>query len=137
MEKVLPQRVDGVSAPFFEGASDGVLKIQHCADCGHWQFYPRPFCTACGADDPAWEVTRGRGTVASFSIVRRGLTKAYEAPYAVALIDLAEGPRLMSNIIDCDPENITVGAAVEVAFASWSEAITLPVFRLSTEGGTL
>ena len=135
MERIQPQRIDGLAEPYFAGCREGQLRLQHCAACGHWQFYPRPFCTACGADSPAWEAASGRGTIASFSVVRRALSPAYEAPYTVALVDLAEGPRMMSVIVDCEPEAVQVGASVSVAFEPWSADLSLPVFRLAEKGG--
>lgn len=135
MERIQPQRTDGLAAPYFEGCRVGELRLQHCPVCAHWQFYPRAFCTACGADEPRWAVASGLGVVASFSVVRRGLSPAYEAPYTVALIDLAEGPRMMSMLVDCEPEAVAVGASVQVAFEAWSEELSLPVFRLDDHGG--
>jgi uncharacterized OB-fold protein len=135
LERIQPQRSDCLNAPYFAGCHEGELRLQHCGSCGHWQFYPRPFCTACGADAPAWKAASGQGTVASFSVVRRGLSPAYEAPYTIALVDLAEGPRMMSVIIGCEPEAVTVGAPVTVCFEPWSEDLSLPVFRLDDNGG--
>tara|TARA_B100001013_G_scaffold337889_1_gene258395 strand:- start:69 stop:320 length:252 start_codon:yes stop_codon:yes gene_type:complete len=80
-----------------------------------------------------WINASGRGNVASFTIVRRALTEGYEAPYVVALIDLEEGPRMMSNIVDCSAEIVVVGAAVKVAFKAWSDTLSLPVFVLDNE----
>jgi uncharacterized OB-fold protein len=62
--------------------------------------------------------------------VRRAVSRAYEAPYVVALIDLEEGPRMMSNVVGCDPDAVAVGQAVTVDFEEWNEQITLPVFRI-------
>jgi len=133
--RIQPQRTDGLAAPYFEGCRRGELRLQHCVACAHWQFYPRPFCVACGGDELDWSIASGAGRIVSFTVVRRALGPGYEAPYAVALIDLAEGPRMMSTIVGCAPEAISVGAAVEVAFESWSEDVSLPVFRLTAAGG--
>ena len=78
-----------------------------------------------------------RGTIASYTVVRRGVSADFEAPYVIALIDLAEGPRMMSQIVDADPDALAVGLSVKVDFAAWSEEITLPVFRLhpALDGG--
>jgi uncharacterized OB-fold protein len=69
--------------------------------------------------------------LASYTVVQRGISAAYPAPYVVALIDLAEGPRMMSTVIGAEPEELQVGAAVEVCFADWSPDIDMPLFRLS------
>ena len=68
--------------------------------------------------------------IASFTVVRRAVSKAYDAPYVVALIDLAEGPRMMSTLVDVDPESVAIGQSVTVAFADWSEDISMPVFNV-------
>lgn len=135
MERNLPQRTDGLAQPFFDGCREGVLRLQHCGACGHWQFYPRPFCVACGAE-PGWGEVSGSARIASYTVVRRPLSPAYEAPYVVALVDLAEGPRLMMAIVGCEPEAVAVGAAVAIDFENWSDSISLPVCRLTEKGGT-
>ena len=70
----------------------------------------------------------GAGRVASFTVVRRAVSEAYAAPYVVALVDLAEGPRLMTNIVECAPEAVRVGLDVTVRFEAWADDVTLPVF---------
>ena len=129
MQRTLPQRTDGLAEPFFQGCREGVLRLQFCADCHTWQFYPRSVCVSCGGT-PVWKDADGSGSIASYTVVRRAVSSAYEAPYVVALVDLSEGPRLMASIVDCRPEAVAVGADVFVAFDKWSDTITLPVFRL-------
>ena len=72
----------------------------------------------------------GKGTIASYTVVRRAVSEAFTAPYVIALIDLVEGPRMMSQIVDTEPEALAVGQTVSVAFEAWSEDIKLPVFKL-------
>ena len=105
--------------------------LQRCQSCGHVLFYPRTHCDACQSDQLVWENASGAGTIASYTVVRRGVSADFEAPYVIALIDLAEGPRMMSQIIDADPDALAVGFSVKADFAAWSEEITLPVFRLN------
>ncbi len=133
-QKIQP-RPTAVSAPYFEGCRQGVLRLQQCAACGRQQFYPRIVCSHCGADDLQWHAASGAGRIASYTVVRRGVSAAYEAPYVVALIDLAEGPRMMSQIvhIDADDARLRIGASVCVEFQAWSEDIDLPVFKLLEE----
>ena len=102
--------------------------MQRCEQCARFQFYPRIVCSHCGADSLAWQAVSGRGRVASFTVVRRGISPAYQAPYVVALVDLEEGVRLMSNVVGCDPEQVSVGDAVAVRFESWGAEHVLPVF---------
>ncbi len=116
--------------PFYDACALGKLTLQHCQNCGHVLFYPRTHCDACQSDQLVWETASGVGTIASYTVVRRGVSADFTAPYVIALIDLAEGPRMMSQIVDADFEALAVGLSVSVDFAAWSEDITLPVFRL-------
>jgi uncharacterized OB-fold protein len=83
------------------------------------------------SDQLEWREASGRGTVESYTIVTRAVSDAYAAdvPYVIALITLAEGPRMMSNVIGCDVESVKCGLAVEVVFERWSAEITMPKFR--------
>jgi len=123
--------------PFYDACAAGKLVLQRCQSCGHVLFYPRTHCDACQSDRLVWEDAIGTGTIASYTVVRRAVSADFEAPYVIALIDLAEGPRMMSQIIDADPDALAVGLSVKVDFAAWSEDITLPVFRLypALDGG--
>lgn len=129
MERALPP-LTPLTEPWFDACREGILTLQYCGDCEQYQFYPRILCSHCGGRELTWRAASGRGTIASFSVVRRAISKAYDAPYLVGLIDLEEGPRMMSNIVDCPPEDVRVGQAVEVSFEAWSERIALPVFRV-------
>lgn len=115
--------------PWFAACRSGRLLIQHCRACGHYQFYPRTFCTNCSTtEQPAWVEAQGAGTVASFTIVHRAVSEAYNAPFIVALVDLEEGPRMMTHLVNCDPEVVHIGMPVRVAFESWSGDVDMPVF---------
>ncbi len=129
--KLLPQATP-LSAPYWQACREGRLVVQRCSACGHRQFYPRVMCTHCTSDRVAWEEASGRGRVKSFTVIRRAVTAAYEpdVPYVVALIELAEGPTLMSNIVGCAPEAVRIGAAVRVRFDAWTPELTVPVFTL-------
>ena len=117
--------------PFWDGCNNRQLLIQKCRQCGDYQFYPRSMCHRCMTDTVDWVAVSGAGRVRSFTVVRRPLSPAYaaETPYTVALIQLAEGPTLMSNIINCPIEQLRVGLAVSVVFEQWSEQITVPKFQ--------
>ncbi len=129
LAKILPPETE-LSRPFREGCRAGELRLQCCDACGRFQFYPRIICSHCGDHRLAWRVVSGRGRIASFTIVRRGISEAYPAPYVVVLVDLEEGPRMMSCIVDCDPESVAVGQAVAVRFEPWGADHVLPVFSL-------
>jgi len=128
MHKIQPHPTP-VSEPYFEGCRLGELRLQQCQTCQRYQFYPRIVCVHCGADQLGWKVVSGRGTVASYTIVRRGVSKAYEAPYVIALIDLQEHVRMMSVLVEVDVDAARIGMPVQVAFEAWSDDITLPVFK--------
>jgi len=116
--------------PFYDACAAGKLVLQRCQSCGHVLFYPRTHCDTCQSDQLVWKDASGTGTVASYTVVRRGVSADFETPYVIALIDLDEGPRMMSQIVGADLDGLTVGLSVKVDFAAWSEDITLPLFRL-------
>lgn len=120
-----------LSEPWFAAANEGRLLLQRCTSCGHHQFYPRIVCTRCSAPEPEWVEASGKGVVASFTVVRHAVSGAYAAPYVVALVDLSEGPRMMSNIIACEPGDVRIGHAVQVCFEQWDDDVALPVFTLA------
>ncbi|MBC7132875.1 MAG: Zn-ribbon domain-containing OB-fold protein [Roseovarius sp.] len=131
-EKPLPV-IDHDSAPYWEAARDGRLDIPLCGDCGRHHFYPRAICPHCHSDRLRFDTVSGRGTVHTFTVARRpaGPAFAEDVPYVVALIELAEGPRMMSRIVTDDPGKVRIGAPVEVTFVKASEEITFPFFRLA------
>lgn len=129
MERTLPP-LTPLTQPWFDACRERRLTLQYCEGCENFQFYPRILCTRCGGRELSWRAASGRGSVASFSVVRRPISAAWEAPYMVALIDLEEGPRMMSNIVGCSPQEVRIGQAVEVDFEAWSATITLPVFKI-------
>jgi uncharacterized OB-fold protein len=119
------------SEPYWEGCREGELRLRRCSDCARFRFYPRAICPFCGADRYEWVVASGRGVVHAVTVVHRGPTKAFapDCPYAVALIELAEGPRMMSNVIGCAPDEVAIGMPVEVVFDRVTDEIALPKFR--------
>lgn len=126
-KKTLPPDTE-LSRPFWEGCRENELRLQYCSDCSQFQFYPRIFCSHCDGEALSWQVVTGRGRIASFTIVRRGISRAYQTPYVVALIDLDEGPRMMSGVVGCEPEKVAVGNAVDVQFEDWGAGHIMPVF---------
>ncbi len=128
--KALPP-ITPESQPYWDGCSEGQLLIQRCEACGAYQFYPRLMCTSCGNESVVWVKSSGQGKVKSYTIIRRAVSQAYEpdVPYVVALIELAEGPIMMSNIISVDAEIVYIGQPVSVEFEKYSEEISVPIFR--------
>jgi len=120
---------DPDSAPYWEGAANGELHYQRCRECDTAIFYPRALCPACGMPDPHWHVSAGKGVVYACSVIHRAPpAHADEAPYVVALIDLDEGFRMMSRVVDCDPGSVAVGQSVRVVYRIDDEGRTLPYF---------
>jgi uncharacterized OB-fold protein len=133
--KFLPSPRPG-TMPFWEGCKRHQLLLQQCTKCGTQQFYPRVMCSSCSARSPEWVEASGNGTVLSWTIVRHPVSEAYadDIPYVIALIKLQEGPTMMSQIIDCDPESVRSGMRVEVSFQDWTDEISMPMFRLRSDG---
>ncbi len=120
-------------APYWRAAAENRLEIQQCSDCGAYRFPPSHLCRDCGSDNTAWVAVSGEGTIYSFSIVHRAPTPAFRAlvPYVVALIDLAEGPRMMANITGEGALDCAIGDAVRVCFEDRGEGAKVPQFQLA------
>ncbi len=105
---------DHVSKPFWEAAAEGKVLYQECPACGHRQFYPRAMCTDCAAT-PEWREASGRGVVHTYTVIRQNWAKPFrdELPYVVAMIELDEGVKMMTNLTDVDVDAVEVGMAVE------------------------
>ena len=113
------------TADFWEAAADGILKIKTCGDCSEAHYYPRAICPHCGSDDTRWVETRGEGEIYSVSVMRRG----EGAPFAVAYVTLAEGPVILTNIVDCDHDALAIGQPVRVVFKPTEDgAPPIPMF---------
>ena len=123
------------AAPFFAGAREGKLRLQRCRACGTWAFPLRTRCQACGSIAMQWRDASGRGTIFSHAVLHRPYHPRHEGrlPLVLAQIDLAEGVRLQSNIVDldADADQIKIGREVEVAFEALADGSgTVPVFKL-------
>jgi len=119
------------TAPFYEAAGRGELRLQRCAACGRFRHYPRPTCPACLSREHTWERAGGRGTVWTWTIVRGPTLPAFEArvPYNVVDVLLEEGVHFVSEVLDCAPEELTAGLPVEAVFVPASPEVTLVKFR--------
>ncbi len=119
---------DADSQPFWDGAREGRLRIQRCPDCGRHVFYPRAICPVCMSDRLEWVTASGSGVVYSFTIVHRAAPAGFadDVPYAVGLVDLDEGVRMMARL---DIEAPEIGQQVAVAFRDLGDGISSPVFR--------
>jgi hypothetical protein len=115
---------------FWDGTRRGELCLQRCTDCSASYFPPRPFCPTCGSRAVEIFQASGRGRLFSYVIHHRP-ARGFEAPYSIAVVELEEGPRMMTNIVDCPqtPEALVLDMPVEVKFEQVSEDVTLPFFR--------
>lgn len=117
---------------FWDGTLAGELRLQRCDDCQNVYFPPRPFCPACLSRSVRVFRACGRATLHSYVINQRAARDSgFEAPYSIAVIELEEGPRMMTNVIGCPqtPEALLLDMPLEVHFERVSEAIALPLFR--------
>lgn len=117
---------------FWDGTKAGELRLQRCDDCAHTYFPPRPFCPGCGSRAIDVVVASGKATLHSYVINHRAAPNSgFEAPYAIAVVELAEGPRMMTNITDAlqTPEALVLDMPLEVVFVPVSDEISLPLFR--------
>jgi uncharacterized protein len=105
------------------------LTIQRCGACREYIYYPRPRCPKCFSDQLAWERVSGRGKVYSYTVVRRASSRSFsDAPYVLAIVELAEGPRLTTNIVAA-PESMRVEMPVQVFFDDVTPDHTLVKFK--------
>ena len=134
MPPQLPQPiVNADSAPYWAGARAGKLLIRKCKDCGTLHFMPRYLCPACWSNNLEWVQAAGRGTVHSFTVIRRASDPAFadKVPYVVALIDLEEGPRMCANILGDDALSVNIGDAVSLTFEDRGDGALIPQFNRS------
>lgn len=124
---------DPVTRPFWESLKAHAIQLQHCGACGLFVYYPRALCPACFSDDLTWTPVSGRGVVHAFTIPHRHPNQAFTAngPYVVALVELDEGARLLSTLVDvpATPEAVRVGLPVEIVYDDVTAEATLPRFR--------
>lgn len=125
---------DQDSTAYWDAAHRHELVVQFCADCRSYQFYPRSICVACGSSEVSWRPASGRGVIYSYTINHRapGAWATDRVPYVVALVDLAEGPRMLANIVDSDPEAVRIGSEVSVVFEDVTDSISLPQFTITS-----
>ena len=126
------------NTPYFEGAQAGELRVQHCASCGHNFFPPSTRCPNCLSTDIGWQAVSGRGKVWSWIVMHQRYFAGFadELPYNVALIELEEGPKLMSHVVGVENSALRCEMPVEVVFERATDEISLPMFRPAGSGNT-
>ena len=128
--KPLPA-LEGFAQEFYEWCKQNQLRFQRCTACGTWRHVPREMCAACGSWEWEWAASSGRGKVFTWTVIARALHPAFQndTPYAPVVIEMDEGVRLLSQVVDCAPDQLRIGMPVEVVFHAVTSAITLPKFR--------
>jgi len=120
--------------PFWKAAREGRLIIQQCRDCKKYIFYPRIACTHCSSENIEWVEASGKGTIYSYSVVETNAPSAFmkDVPYVIAIVRLEEGVQMLTNIVGCDPYQVTCDMPVQVTFEKLDDEFTLPKFKPST-----
>ena len=124
MRKIPSPIVSVEAEAFWNAAREGRFTVPTCSDCGKAHWYPRAVCPFCSSEKVQWCDASGRGTIYTFSVMRRA-----KEPYAIAYVTLAEGPTMMTNIVDCDFDKLSIGQAVSVVFKDTEGGPPVPMFR--------
>ena len=128
--KPLPE-LEGHAREFYGFCKQRELRFQRCTGCRAWRHVPREMCAVCGSMEWEWERASGRGSVFTWTVVGRALHPAFQedTPYAPVVVEMEEGVRLLSQVVDCPPEALEIGMPVEVVFDDVTDEVTLPRFR--------
>jgi uncharacterized protein len=136
MEEATRPRPDvrGAGAQYWSAAKSGALQLPRCGSCRRVHWYPRVRCPHCGSADIAWITASGRGTVHTYTVVRQSGDAYFKTkvPYVLAMIDLEEGVRVMSNIVGCEVGAVAVGSPVRAVFEDDGIPVDIPLFQLAS-----
>lgn len=129
--------VESDTAPWWTAIADGRLLAESCGSCGDLHLYPRGFCPVCWSDDVAITEMSGRATLYSFSIVRVNDLPPFgqRVPYVVGIAELEEGPRLMTNVVEIDPDEVRIGMPIAFRPRDLGDGIAAPDFVPAAEVG--
>ena len=111
--------------PYFAAAGEGKLMLKKCKDCGKVHHYPRAICPHCFSQNLEWQAAKGTGEIYTYSVTRRG----GPVPYAIGYVALDEGPKLMTNFVNCDLDTLNCGMKVKVCFVKSENGTAVPVFE--------
>jgi uncharacterized OB-fold protein len=133
LERPLPQPITPEAKPYWDGLKEGALMLPRCTACGGTFFYPRVICPRCGARDIGWIKASGRGTLYSFAIAHQSINRAMRVPppYVLAMVELAEGPRMLTNLVNVapDPKALRCDMPVQVVFSKLTDEVTIPLWE--------
>jgi len=120
----------GLNAEWYAWCGRGELRFQRCGSCGRWRHPPRYRCAACGSAEWSWDPSTGQGWVWSWTVTHQALHPSYtnDVPYAVMVVELAEGPRVVAGLRGLDPSLLALGMELSVGFEALGEDMALPVF---------
>ena len=129
-KRPLPRR-RGMAADFYQFCKQHELRFQRCTDCSAWRHVPRDMCAKCGSFNWEWAKSSGQGKLFSWTTVRQPMLPQFAdlVPYSPVVIEMDEGVRLVSWLIDVPPEELRLGLPVEVVFDDVTPEVTLPKFR--------
>lgn len=132
-DKPLPE-VNSLTAPFWEYCKKHELRMQYCNECKQWIWYPKAVCPNCGKKESIeWVRLSGKGKIYSYTIIRQVIDNSEsfnkDIPFIIALVELDEGPRIYSNVINATADSASIGDRVEVIFEDVTDEITLPKFK--------
>ena len=132
--KPLPRGED-YNGAFYQFCKQHELRFQRCSGCGAWRHMPRESCRHCGSFEWTWERSGGKGKIFSWTVIYRALHPGFadEFPYAAVLVELDEGVRIVSHVVDLPLADLRIGLPVEVVFDDVTHDITLPKFRPLTQ----
>ncbi|MGB6543427.1 MAG: OB-fold domain-containing protein [Xanthobacteraceae bacterium] len=122
--KITPPVVNSETKVFWDAAREGRFLVPFCSACGKAHWYPRAICPFCASDKIEWRNASGKGTIYTFSVMRRA-----KDPYAIAHVTLAEGPTMLTNIVDCDFDKLKIGQPVTVVFQETENGPPAPMFK--------
>jgi uncharacterized OB-fold protein len=130
LPKPLPV-LHGLTKEFYDWCAKHELRFQRCTACHAWRHVPREMCAACGSLEWEWARSTGRGRVFTWTVAARAMHPAFQpdVPYAPAVIEMDEGVRVLSLVVDCPPDALAIDMPVEVVFEAATPEITLPKFR--------
>ncbi|HWL77991.1 Zn-ribbon domain-containing OB-fold protein [Microbacterium sp.] len=123
--------VESDGAPFWQALrEDGVFRVVRCRSCGVVHHYPRPFCPACWSDDVEWLPASGRATLYTYSTVYMNDLPPFrdQLPYTAAVVQLEEGPRVMTRLVDCTPEQLSIGMPLRLVVFPLTDEVSIALF---------
>ena len=131
-----PPLADAITLPFWEAAAEHRLVVQRCTACGRTRLPPAPVCATCQSPEADWKPISGRGEVYTYTLVHRPITGGQPLPTVIAVIALEDsgGLRMISNLVDSDPDAVHIGAPVELVWENMSRDLAIPRFRMVGSG---